>query len=51
MDPIGNEDGASNADDGKWRPNVLIMMILYKVTLIFGRIDYLGMDIIYQISS
>ena len=24
-------DGASQVDDGKWRPSVLIMAILYKV--------------------
>jgi len=39
VDPIGNEDGTSNTDDGKWRPNVLIMMILYKYQLIQDHLE------------
>lgn len=39
VDTIGNEDGASNIDDGKWRPNVLIMAILYKYQLIQDHVE------------
>ena len=32
IDALENEDGTSQAGDGKWRPNALIMAILYKVS-------------------